>query len=183
MLRAGTIVGATIIAAPRSTKNAIGTRDLETKQIRKGKASHFGTKLEIGAGRRRIVHGLVATHAAASDLQQLPHRLHGEARELSGDPAIERRPGRRRSKRKASAVAPTAGHREAGGARARAGASSPGPGRGPVLASSTRYGWSHSCQAFGTRATAASRRTWLGRRRCSHWPTSPPCATGCGRRG
>jgi IS5 family transposase len=87
MLRAGTIVDATIIAAPSSTKNATGTRDPEMKQTRKGKAWHFGMKLHIGTDRRGIVHSLTATHAAASDLQQLPHLLHGEESALYGDQA------------------------------------------------------------------------------------------------
>jgi IS5 family transposase len=86
-LRAGTIVDATIITAPSSTKNATGTRDPEMKQTRKGKSWHFGMKLHIGTDRRGIVHSLVATHAAASDLQQLPHLLHGEESALYGDQA------------------------------------------------------------------------------------------------
>jgi len=87
LLRAGTIVDATIIAAPSSTKNATGTRDPEMKQTRKGNSWHFGMKLHIGTDRRGIVHSLVATHAAASDLQQLPALLHGEESTLYGDQA------------------------------------------------------------------------------------------------
>jgi IS5 family transposase len=87
LLRAGTIVDATIIAAPSSTKNAKGTRDPEMKQTRKGNTWHFGMKLHIGTDRRGIVHSLVATHAAASDLQQLPALLHGEESTLYGDQA------------------------------------------------------------------------------------------------
>src|SRR5574339_364840 len=87
LLRAGTIVDATIIAAPSSTKNATGERDPEMKQTRKGKSWHFGMKLHIGTDRRGIVHSLVATHAAASDLQQLPALLHGEETTLYGDQA------------------------------------------------------------------------------------------------
>ena len=86
-LRAGTIVDATIIAAPSSTKNATGTRDPEMKQTRKGKNWHFGMKLHIGTDRRGIVHSLTATHAAESDIKQLSHLLHGEERELYGDQA------------------------------------------------------------------------------------------------
>jgi IS5 family transposase len=87
LLRAGTIVDATIIAAPSSTKNATGERDPEMKQTRKGKSWHFGMKLHVGTDRRGIVHSLVATHAAASDLQQLPALLHGEESTLYGDQA------------------------------------------------------------------------------------------------
>jgi len=84
-LRAGTIVDATIIAAPSSTKNASGTRDPEMKQTRKGKSWHFGMKLHVGTDRRGIVHSLVATHAAESDIKQLHHLLHGEESALYGD--------------------------------------------------------------------------------------------------
>ena len=87
MLRAGTIVDATIIAAPSSTKNATGTRDPEMKQTRKGQNWHFGMKLHIGTDRRGIVHSLTATHAAESDIGQLPHLLHGEESALYGDQA------------------------------------------------------------------------------------------------
>ena len=87
LLRAGTIVDATIIAAPSSTKNATGTRDPEMKQTRKGKNWHFGMKLHIGTDRRGRVHRVTATHAAESDIKQLPNLLHGEERVLYGDQA------------------------------------------------------------------------------------------------
>jgi IS5 family transposase len=87
MLRAGTIVDATIISAPSSTKNATGTRDPEMKQTRKGKNWHFGMKLHIGTDRRGIVHSVTATHAAESDIKQLPNLLHGEETSLFGDQA------------------------------------------------------------------------------------------------
>ena len=87
LLRAGTIVDATIIAAPSSTKNATKSRDPEMKQTRKGKNWHFGMKLHIGTDRRGVVHSLTATHAAASDLKQLPQLLHGEESAVYGDQA------------------------------------------------------------------------------------------------
>jgi IS5 family transposase len=87
LLRAGTIVDATIIAAPSSTKNASGTRDPEMKQTRKGNAWHFGMKLHVGTDRRGTVHSLTATHAAASDIGQMPHLLHGEESVVYGDQA------------------------------------------------------------------------------------------------
>jgi transposase, IS5 family len=52
LLRSGTAVDTTIIAAPSSTKNAAPTRDPEMKQTRKGQHWYSGTKLHIGAGRR-----------------------------------------------------------------------------------------------------------------------------------
>ena len=87
LLRAGTIVDATIIAAPSSTKNATRTRDPEMKQTRKGKSWHFGMKLHIGTDRRGVVHSVTATHAAEADIKQLPYLLHGEETVLYGDQA------------------------------------------------------------------------------------------------
>src|SRR5215831_8709388 len=87
LLRAGTIVDATIIAAPSSTKNATATRDPEMKQTRKGKSWHFGMKLHIGTDRRGIVHTVRATDAAVADITQLPELLHGQEREIFGDQA------------------------------------------------------------------------------------------------
>ncbi len=87
MLRAGTIVDATIIAAPSSTKNATKTRDPEMKQTRKGGSWHFGMKLHIGTDRRGRVHSLTATHAAESDIKQMPNLLHGEESVVYGDQA------------------------------------------------------------------------------------------------
>lgn len=87
LLKAGTIVDATIIAAPSSTKNAAGARDPEMHQTRKGKDWHFGMKLHIGADRQGLVHRLTATHAAVADITQLPHLIHGQERTLHGDQA------------------------------------------------------------------------------------------------
>ena len=71
LLRAGTIVDATIIAAPSSTKNATATRDPEIKQTRKGRNWHFGMKLHIGTDKRGIVHSVRATAAAVADVTQM----------------------------------------------------------------------------------------------------------------
>jgi IS5 family transposase len=86
-LQSGTIVDATIIAAPSSTKNATKRRDPEMKQTRKGGSWHFGMKLHIGTDRRGIVHSVTGTHAAASDIGQLPELLHGEESVVWGDQA------------------------------------------------------------------------------------------------
>lgn len=88
LLRAGTIVDATIIAAPSSTKNAAGKRDPEMKQTRKGNAWHFGMKLHIGTDIRGRVHSLTATHAAEADIKQLPNLLHGDEGAIYGDQAF-----------------------------------------------------------------------------------------------
>ena len=87
LLRSGTIVDATIIAAPSSTKNAGATRDPEMKQTHKGRNWHFGMKLHIGADKRGIVHTVRASAASVADITQLPDLLHGQERELFGDQA------------------------------------------------------------------------------------------------
>jgi transposase, IS5 family len=87
LLKAGTIVDATIITAPTSTKNATGERDPEMRQTRKGNAWYFGMKVHVGTDRRGIVHALTTTDAAAADVKQLPELLHGEERALYGDQA------------------------------------------------------------------------------------------------
>jgi IS5 family transposase len=93
-LQSGTIVDATIIAAPSSTKNATKSRDPERKQTRKGGSWHFGMKLHMGTDRRGIVHSVTGTHAAASDISQLPELLHGEERVVWGDPAYRQQADR-----------------------------------------------------------------------------------------
>jgi IS5 family transposase len=87
LLKAGTIVDATIIAAPTSTKNATQTRDPEMHQTRKGNTWYFGMKLHIGTDLKGRVHTVTATHAAQSDITQLPHLLHGEETVVYGDQA------------------------------------------------------------------------------------------------
>jgi IS5 family transposase len=54
MMREGTIVDATLIAAPPSTKNKDGERDPEMHQSKKGNDWHFGMKAHIGDGRQRL---------------------------------------------------------------------------------------------------------------------------------
>jgi IS5 family transposase len=87
LLKSGTIVDATIIAAPPSTKNEQNARDPEMHQTRKGKDCHFGMKAHIGTDRRGIVHSLSTTAANVSDITQMPELLHGEEREVFGDQA------------------------------------------------------------------------------------------------
>jgi IS5 family transposase len=87
LLKAGTIVDATIISAPTSTKNATAERDPAMRATRKGNTWYFGMKVHLGTDRRGIVHALTTTDAAAADVKQLPHLLHGEERALYGDQA------------------------------------------------------------------------------------------------
>jgi IS5 family transposase len=87
LLKSGTIVDATIIAAPPSTKNAEKARDPEMHQTRKGQQWHFGMKAHVGTDKHGIVHSLTTTAANAADISQLPQLLHGEEKEVLGDQA------------------------------------------------------------------------------------------------
>jgi len=85
-LSAGTIVDATIIAAPSSTKNAEQQRDPEMRQTKKGNQWHFGMKLHIGADTRTgLVHSAVVTSANVHDRHPLPDLLHGAEKRVYGD--------------------------------------------------------------------------------------------------
>ena len=86
LMRAGTIVDATIIAAPSSTKNAKGERDPEMHQAKKGNQWHHGMKAHIGVDAESgIVHSLVSTAANVSDVTQAASLLHGEETDAFGD--------------------------------------------------------------------------------------------------
>ncbi len=82
----GTIVDATIIQAPSSTKNASGERDPEMHQTRKGNQWYFGLKAHIGVDAKQgTVHSVVTTAANVADSRVLPELLHGEERKVWGD--------------------------------------------------------------------------------------------------
>jgi len=86
MLREGTIVDATLIAAPSSTKNQGGKRDPEMHQTRKGKQWHFGMKAHIGVDADSgLVHTVIGTAANVNDVTQANALLHGEEIEAFGD--------------------------------------------------------------------------------------------------
>lgn len=86
MLRTGTVVDATLIAAPSSTKNAEGERDPEMKQTRKGNNWYFGMKAHIGVDAASgLVHTVIATPANVNDLNVAGQLLHGEERNAFGD--------------------------------------------------------------------------------------------------
>jgi IS5 family transposase len=87
LLKTGTIVDATIIHAPSSTKNESGTRDPEMKQGRKGKTWYFGMKVHTGTDKHGLTHSLSVTDAGQADIKQMPELLHGEEREIYGDQA------------------------------------------------------------------------------------------------
>ena len=87
-LKTGTIVDATIIGAPSSTKNADQTRDPEMRQTKKGNQWYFGMKLHIGVdSQSAVVHSAVVTSANVHDKHALPKLLHGEERRVYGDSA------------------------------------------------------------------------------------------------
>ena len=84
----GTIVDATIIGAPSSTKNADKTRDPEMHQTRKGKQWYFGMKLHIGVDSQSgLTHSAIVTAANVHDKHPLPDLLHGQERRVYGDSA------------------------------------------------------------------------------------------------
>lgn len=87
LLKSGTIVDATIIAAPSSTKNAEGERDPEMHQTRKGKDWHFGMKVHVGTTKQGLVHSLATGPANEGDITRLDDLLHGQEKELYGDQA------------------------------------------------------------------------------------------------
>lgn len=87
LLKAGTIVDATIIHAPSSTKNRSRKRDPEMKQTRKGNNWYFGMKVHTGTDKRGLTHTLRVTDAAQSDIKQMPELLRGCESEVYGDQA------------------------------------------------------------------------------------------------
>ena len=86
LLREGTIVDATIIAAPSSTKNEKNARDPEMHQAKKGNNWHFGMKAHIGVDADSgLVHTVVATAANVGDVTKAHALLHGQERVAFGD--------------------------------------------------------------------------------------------------
>ena len=84
----GTIVDATIISAPPSTKNAERERDPDMHQTRKGQQWYFGMKLHIGVDSQHgLAHSAVVTAANVHDKHALPQLLHGGEQEVYGDSA------------------------------------------------------------------------------------------------
>ena len=84
----GTIVDATIIHAPSSTKNQHQERDPEMHQTSKGKQWYFGMKAHVGVdSKSKLVHTVVATAAHVADSTVLPELLHGEETHVWGDQA------------------------------------------------------------------------------------------------
>ncbi len=88
LLREGTIVDATIINAPSSTKNQEKTRDKEMKQTKKGNQWYFGMKAHVGTDTGRgLAHSVVVTDASVHDSRVMDELLHGEELAVYGDKA------------------------------------------------------------------------------------------------
>jgi IS5 family transposase len=86
MMKKGTVVDATLIAAPSSTKNAEGERDPEMKQAKKGNQWYFGMKAHIGVDADSgLVHSVVGTAASVNDVTQAGSLLHGDEESAFGD--------------------------------------------------------------------------------------------------
>ena len=86
MLREGTVVDATLIAAPSSTKNQDGQRDPEMHQTKKGNQWHFGMKCHIGVDADSgLVHTVVGTAANVNDVTQASALVHGEETDVFAD--------------------------------------------------------------------------------------------------
>ena len=96
IMRGGTIVDATIIAAPSSTKNASGARDPEMRQTKKGNQWYFGMKAHIGVDAGAgYVHSVTATAASVHDLDQITHLVRADDDVVYADAGYqgaERRP-------------------------------------------------------------------------------------------
>ena len=95
-LRQGTIVDATLINAPSSTKNKDGKRDPEMHQAKKGNQYYFGMKAHIGVDDESgLVHSVVGTAANVADVTQVDKLLHGEENMVGADAGytgVEKRP-------------------------------------------------------------------------------------------
>ena len=86
ILKTGTVVDATLIAAPSSTKNQDGQRDPEMHQTKKGNQWHFGMKAHIGVDADSgLVHTVTTTPANAHDITQAAALLHGQEQEVFAD--------------------------------------------------------------------------------------------------
>ena len=180
-LREGTIVDATSIEAPSSTKNRAGERDPEMHQTKKGNQWHFGMKAHIGVDAYRgIVHSRSATAANAHDVTQAHNLLHGGETVVWGDAGyqgvhkrrenlglevewrVAMRPGSRRTQEPGSEEA----------LREKAKASVRAKVEHPLLRLKRLFGYGKSLPRCRTGfATAGWRRTWNGWHCCSGWAT------------
>jgi IS5 family transposase len=114
MLKTGSVVDATLIAAPSSTKNSTGTRDPEMHQTRKGNNWYFGMKAHIAVDvDSGLVHHQVCTAANVHDLNVVDQLLHGREKDVFADSGYRGIGKRSRRKRIRWSVAMTPGKRKA----------------------------------------------------------------------
>ena len=122
MLKAGTVVDATLIAAPSSTKNQSGERDPQMHQTKKGNQWHFGMKAHIGVDAESgLVHTVRGTAANVNDVVEANSLLHGQETDVFADAGyqgaakrpdakddvnwhVAMRPGKRRALDKAKTI-------------------------------------------------------------------------------
>jgi transposase, IS5 family len=101
LMREGTLIDATIIAAPPSTKNAQKQRDPEMHQTKKGNEWHFGMKAHVGTDLQGVVHTVLGTAANVADVTCAHQLLHGEEKTAgvdAGYTGVEKRPEAAQSK-------------------------------------------------------------------------------------
>ena len=114
MLKTGSVVDATLIAAPSSTKNSTGTRDPDMHQTKKGNNWYFGMKAHIAVDAHSgLVHHQVCTPANVHDLSVVEQLLHGKEKHVFADSGYRGIEKRSRRKRVRWSIAMTPGKRKA----------------------------------------------------------------------
>ena len=174
LMRQGTIVDATIIAASPSTKNKEKSRDPEMHQTKKGNQWHFGMKAHIGVDvASGVVHKLTGTAANEADINQMAAVLHGREAAVFADAGI---PGRTSGRNIRTATYPGTSRSNAASSRrcpkgCGIGRSrSSGHCRSCGRRSSTPSTSSKTCSAIRSCAIAARPKTPRSCTPCSPWP-------------
>jgi IS5 family transposase len=183
LMRQGTIVDATIIAAPSSTKNKQKSRDPEMHQTKKGNQWHFGMKAHIGVDvASGLVHTVKGTAANEADITQTAALLHGEEEDVFGDAGYTG--ADKRPELEDRDVSPAFAGAGCGTLLSSAASSKPyrkpcgiwrnrssGRSRRCAPWSSIPFTSSRTASTIRSCAIAVSRRTQRSCIRCSPWPT------------
>ena len=183
----GTIVDATIIGAPSSTKNTDKARDPEMHQTRKGQQWYFGMKLHIGVDSQTgLSHSAVVTAANVHDKHPLPDLLHGNEQRVYGDSAYASQKALIASKAPKAKALPTSA-RAVRERLMRCSGPRTATSRGCVLGSNTSLPWSSGYGGSPRCAIAGCRRTPRAHSRPWRWPTftcaAVICWDRCARKG
>jgi IS5 family transposase len=174
----GTIVDATIIGAPSSTKNADKARDPEMHQTRKGQQWYFGMKLHIGVDSQSgLAHSAVVTAANVHDKHPLPDLLHGNEQRVYGDSAYASQKALIASKAPKPKTSPTSAPATRGSLM-RLCVPRTATSQKSVHGWSMSLAWSSACGDSTRCVTAVCRRTPRGRSRHWRWPTFTSAAKG-----